>query len=92
MDKLGEAAVYLGKHVAASAEKRIGSKSAKAGGFAHSVLEVGGGAIVAGSRVAMGLEEAAVTLGRSIANESVLIVDHKYKSTHSLTHSLTRLV
>ncbi|CDW55136.1 Activator of basal transcription 1 [Trichuris trichiura] len=76
VEKVGEAARYLGKKLAHHATKRM--KPGHLSNAVQSVAEVTTGGLVGFSTVWLSLEEAAKTLGKCVANNSVKVVECKY--------------
>jgi len=78
VNKLGDLTLRLAKRISASAERRIGQSSQKGAGVFHDVVTVGGAGIGGAAAVYVTLENAARVLAKSIANETVLVVDHRF--------------
>ncbi|KHJ48904.1 hypothetical protein D918_01209 [Trichuris suis] len=76
VEKVGEAAKYLGKKVAHHATKRM--KPGRLSSAVQGVAEVTTGGLVGFSTVWLSLEEAAKTLAKCVANNSVKVVECKY--------------
>uniref|UniRef100_A0A914XFV3 Inheritance of peroxisomes protein 1 n=1 Tax=Plectus sambesii TaxID=2011161 RepID=A0A914XFV3_9BILA len=78
LDRIGEIGVHVGRRLARGMESRVGQANSTAGSLVSGTFDVIGGGIVGVSTVWVGMEEAAKSLGKNIANETILVVGHKY--------------
>ena len=92
VNQLSKGTMKLGHHIAPYVHrtatqlyaKTLNTNEAEASGKMEQIIEVTGGAVVGFGTVFMGLEHAATVLAKSLRNNTVIVVQHRYNSPGSL--------
>ncbi|EFO21573.2 hypothetical protein LOAG_06914 [Loa loa] len=82
LDKIGDMGILVGKNLASGAEKHLGGSGS---GVVHGTVYVLGSGITSASTIWIALENVSKTMAKSIADETVDTVRHKWGNQASIT-------